>query len=87
MGFSDALDSFEREKKDSVINNLSSQELLKLESIKHRRDQWEKSLHDMLVIHDPALLQRWDDAKARQKLTINDKWKRLKPGCCQKEDD
>ena len=21
----------------------------------------------MLVIHDPALLQRWDDAKARQK--------------------
>jgi hypothetical protein len=67
QGFSDALDSFEREKKDSVINNLSSQELLKLESIKHRRDQWEKSLHDMLVIHDPALLQRWDDAKARQK--------------------
>ena len=67
QGFSDALDSFEREKKDSVINNLSSQELLKLESIKHRRDQWEKSLHDMLVIHDPALLQRWEDAKARQK--------------------
>ena len=31
QGFSDALDSFEREKKDSVINNLSSQELLKLE--------------------------------------------------------
>ena len=66
QGFSDALDSFEREKKDSVINNLSSQELLKLESIKHRRDLWEKSLHDMLVIHDPALLQRWDEAKARQ---------------------
>ena len=59
QGFSDALDAFEREKKDSIINNLSSQELLKLESIKHRRDQWEKSLHDMLVIHDPALLQRW----------------------------
>ena len=39
QGFSDALDSFEREKKDSIINNLSSQELLKLESIKHRRDQ------------------------------------------------
>ena len=31
QGFSDALDSFEREKKDSVINNLSSQELLKLD--------------------------------------------------------
>ena len=38
-----------------------------MESIKHRRDQWEKSLHYMLVIHDPALLQRWYDAKARQK--------------------
>tara|TARA_B100001250_G_C19801292_1_gene791209 strand:- start:1619 stop:2098 length:480 start_codon:yes stop_codon:yes gene_type:complete len=67
QGFSDALDSFEREKKDSMLTTLSSQELLKLESIKHRRDQFEKSLHDMLVIHDPALLMRWDEAKARQK--------------------
>ena len=49
QGFSDALDSFEREKKDSIINNLSSQELLKLERIKHRRDKWEKSLRHVFL--------------------------------------
>ncbi len=78
QGFSDALDSFEREKKDSVISNLSSQELLKLESIKHRRDQWEKSLHDMLEFTIRHYYNAGTKLRQDRKRPTSGRWKLLK---------
>jgi hypothetical protein len=65
--FSSALDNFEATRKGSVIQNLSPQELLRLEHIKVQRDRFQKSLHDLLVVADPELLQRWESSMAQQK--------------------
>ena len=65
--FSSALDNFEATRKGSVIQNLSPQELLRLEHIKVQRDRFQKSLHDILVVADPELLQRWESSMAAQK--------------------
>ena len=65
--FSSALDNFEATRKGSVIQNLSPQELLRLEHIKVQRDRFQKSLHDLLVGADPELLQRWESSMAQQK--------------------
>tara|TARA_R100001129_G_scaffold97717_1_gene66595 strand:+ start:983 stop:1447 length:465 start_codon:yes stop_codon:yes gene_type:complete len=65
--FSSALDNFEATKKGSMLQTLSPQELLRLEHIKVQRDRFQKSLHDLLVVHDPELLERWESSMAAQK--------------------
>ena len=65
--FSSALDNFEATRKGSMLQILSPQELLRLEHIKVQRDRFQKSLHDLLVVADPELLQRWESSMASQK--------------------
>tara|TARA_R110000787_G_scaffold18482_1_gene56616 strand:+ start:25583 stop:26047 length:465 start_codon:yes stop_codon:yes gene_type:complete len=65
--FGEALDIFEREKKETMFAPLSTAELLKLQMIQRSQEKYWQQVHDMMVIADPKLLANFENAKREQK--------------------
>ncbi len=64
--FGEAITDFEVRRKSSAFRPLSQNELLRLAMIKKSYDRHWKSVHDLLAMVDPEMLESFKQAKAQQ---------------------
>ena len=64
--FGEAITDFEVRRKGSAFRPLSQNELLKLSMIKKSYERHWKSVHDLLAMVDPEMLESFKQAKAQQ---------------------
>ena len=67
--FGEAITDFEVRRKGSAFRPLSQNELLKLSMIKKSYDRHWKSVHDLLAMVDPEMLESFKQAKAQTDLS------------------
>ena len=61
--FGEALTQFEMERKASTFRPLSQSDMLKLSQLRKQQERYWKSINDLLVVHDPALLEDFNRMK------------------------
>ena len=64
--FGEALNVFEVDRKSSTFSPLSKNDILKLQMLRRSQERYQKDLRDLLLVADPALLKRYDDAIFQQ---------------------
>lgn len=64
--FGEALTQFEMERKASTFRPLSQSDMFKLSQLRKQQERYWKSINDLLVIHDPALLETFTQMKREQ---------------------
>ena len=64
--FGEGITNFEAERRQSTFKPLSQNEILKLQMIKRQYDRHWQSVHDLLLVADPKLLDDFKAAKAQQ---------------------
>ena len=66
--FGEGLTNFEAERRQSTFKPLTQNELLKLATLKRQYDRHWQSVHDLLLVADPQLLEDFKAAKKQQEL-------------------
>ena len=64
--FGEGITEFEAQRRQSTFKPLTQNEILKLQMIKRQYDRHWQSVHDLLLIADPKLLDDFKAAKAQQ---------------------
>ena len=64
--FGEGITEFEARRRQSTFKPLSQNEILKLQMIKRQYDRHWQSVHDLLLVADPKLLDDFKAAKAQQ---------------------
>jgi len=64
--FGEALTEFEMDRKASTFRPLSQGDMLKLSQLRKQQERYWKSINDLLVVHDPALLEDFNKMKREQ---------------------
>ncbi len=64
--FGEALTQFEMDRKASTFRPLSQGDMLKLSQLRKQQERYWKSINDLLVVHDPALLEDFNRMKKEQ---------------------
>ena len=64
--FGEGITNFEAERRQSTFKPLTQNEILKLQMIKRQYDRHWQSVHDLLLVADPKLLDDFKAAKAQQ---------------------
>lgn len=64
--FGEALTEFEMDRKASTFRPLSQSDMLKLSQLRKQQERYWKSINDLLVVHDPALLEDFNRMKKEQ---------------------
>jgi hypothetical protein len=64
--FGEALTEFEMDRKASTFRPLSQGDMLKLSQLRKQQERYWKSINDLLVVHDPALLESFNLMKKEQ---------------------
>ena len=64
--FGEGITEFEARRRQSTFKPLSQNEILKLQMIKRQYDRHWQSVHDLLLVADPKLLEDFKAAKAQQ---------------------
>lgn len=73
--FGEGITEFEAQRRQSTFKPLTQNEILKLQMIKRQYDRHWQSVHDLLLVADPKLL---DDFKAAKKQQEQDRQEHLK---------
>ena len=66
--FGEGLTNFEAERRQSTFKPLTQNELLKLQMLKRQYERHWQSVHDLLLVADPQLLEDFKAAKKQQEL-------------------
>jgi|TARA_E500000318_G_scaffold56107_1_gene52175 hypothetical protein len=64
--FGEGITEFEAQRRQSTFKPLSQNEILKLQMIKRQYERHWQSVHDLLLVADPKLLDDFKAAKAQQ---------------------
>ena len=64
--FGEGITNFEAQRRQSTFKPLTQNEILKLQMLKRQYDRHWQSVHDLLLIADPKLLDDFKAAKAQQ---------------------
>ena len=64
--FGEAITNFEAQRRQSTFKPLSQNEILKLQMIKRQYERHWQSVHDLLLVADPKLLDDFKAAKVQQ---------------------
>ena len=64
--FGEGITNFEAERRQSTFKPLTQNEILKLQMIKRQYERHWQSVHDLLLVADPKLLDDFKAAKAQQ---------------------
>jgi len=64
--FGEGITNFEAQRRQSTFKPLSQNEILKLQMIKRQYDRHWQSVHDLLLVADPKLLDDFKAAKVQQ---------------------
>ena len=64
--FGEGITEFEAQRRQSTFKPLTQNEILKLQMIKRQYDRHWQSVHDLLLVADPKLLDDFKAAKAQQ---------------------
>ena len=64
--FGEGITEFEARRRQSTFKPLTQNEILKLQMIKRQYDRHWQSVHDLLLVADPKLLDDFKAAKAQQ---------------------
>ena len=73
--FGEGITNFEAERRQSTFKPLTQNEILKLQMIKRQYERLSQSVHDLLLVADPKLL---DDFKAAKKQQEQDRQDHLR---------
>ena len=66
--FGEGITEFEARRRQSTFKPLTQNEILKLQMIKRQYDRHWQSVHDLLLVADPKLLEDFKAAKAQQEV-------------------
>ena len=70
--FGEGITNFEAERRQSTFKPLTQNEILKLQMIKRQYERHWQSVHDLLLVADPKLLDDFKAAKTQQELDRQD---------------
>ena len=66
--FGEGITEFEARRRQSTFKPLTQNEILKLQMLKRQYDRHWQSVHDLLLVADPKLLEDFKAAKAQQEV-------------------